>query len=79
MGMIGGVAPFDRELVADLRRKRERSCSSAIRCACEGTANTTFLVCPRQLIEDYAKRDPIKVSWEQLLVEGVAAREELDG
>jgi TPP-dependent pyruvate/acetoin dehydrogenase alpha subunit len=68
-----------RELVADLRRKPRAVLIECDTMRMRGHGeHDDFSYVPRELIEEYAKRDPIKGSWEQLVAGGVATREELD-
>ena len=60
-----------RELVADLRRKPRAVLIECDTMRMRGHGeHDDFSYVPRELLEEYAKRDPIKVGWEQL----VAAR-----
>jgi 2-oxoisovalerate dehydrogenase E1 component len=68
-----------RELVADLRRKPRAVLLECDTMRMRGHGeHDDFSYVPRELIEEYAKRDPIKVGWEQWVAGGVATREELD-
>ena len=68
-----------RELVADLRRKPRAVLIECDTMRMRGHGeHDDFSYVPRELIEEYAKRDPIKDSWEQLVTGDVATREELD-
>lgn len=74
-----GLHLLARDLVADLRAKPRAlllECDT-LRMRGHGEHDDASYV-PRELIEEYAKRDPIRVAWERLIKEGVATREELD-
>ena len=68
-----------RELVADLRRKPRAvlmECDT-MRMRGHGEHDDAAYV-PRELLERYAKRDPIRMCWEKLVDAKIATREELD-
>jgi acetoin:2,6-dichlorophenolindophenol oxidoreductase subunit alpha len=68
-----------RDLAADLRRRPRAVLLECDTMRMRGHGeHDDFSYVPRELIEAYAKRDPIKVGWEQLVTGGVATREELD-
>jgi 2-oxoisovalerate dehydrogenase E1 component len=68
-----------RSLVADLRRKPRAVLLECDTMRMRGHGeHDDFSYVPRTLIEEYAKRDPIKMCWEQLVAAKIATREELD-
>lgn len=68
-----------RELVVDLRRKPRAVLIECDTMRMRGHGeHDDFSYVPRELIEKYAKKDPIKVCWEQLVAAKIAMREELD-
>lgn len=68
-----------RELVADLRRKPRAVLLECDTMRMRGHGeHDDFSYVPRALIDEYAKRDPIKSCWEQLVAAKIATREELD-
>ena len=74
-----GLHLLTRELVAGLRagpRAMLMECDT-LRMRGHGEHDDASYV-PRELVEEYAKRDPIRVAWERLMKEGVVTRGELD-
>ncbi len=74
-----GLHLLTRELVAGLRAKPRAmlmECDT-LRMRGHGEHDDASYV-PRELVEEYAKRDPIRAAWERLMKEGVVPREALD-
>ena len=68
-----------RKLVADLRRKPRAVLLECDTMRMRGHGeHDDFSYVPRELIDQYAKRDPIKICWEQVVAAKIATREELD-
>jgi acetoin:2,6-dichlorophenolindophenol oxidoreductase subunit alpha len=69
---------FTRDLAADLRRKPRPVLLECDTMRMRGHGeHDDFSYVPRDLLEQYAKRDPIRVAWERLLAEGAATKDEL--
>jgi len=73
-----GLYLLCRDLIGDLRRNPRAvllECDT-LRMRGHGEHDDASYV-PRQLLEEYGKRDPIRVAWERLMAEGVATKDEL--
>ena len=68
-----------RRLVADLRRRPRAVLLECDTMRMRGHGeHDDFSYVPRDLLDEYAKRDPIQSGWRQLMAANLASREELD-